>query len=375
MKACRAANIVWIACALYSGCGKKEQTANAKKVTPKSYTYEIVSLHGNVSWSDNRTKWHQASEALKLWNGTLVETGSESYALLQGSLGDMVMLGERTRVMLTIEELTKQADRRKGLLKLLKGTAFLDIRKGLGQFRVQTASARVDVKGTNFSVTYDPSRKSTDVAVAEGNVEVREPATSERKEQIHGLAAGEKIEGVGTNPKARKRKLTLAEKREMPTRAKMQSLLDDTVQRTREVTDKPSAPRPPMSSQDKAPNGTLKREAKSEKREIAVPSGNFEAGKQDGKTKMEQVRQDRAQAIQDFLSGRQKGRTNEYRLPLSDRSSRPSDSTNANSTTNLETGRGGKGRSLEQTEDQDVPSGHSETIESSDDPDEKERGF
>lgn len=189
-------------CLLLFACEKKKQEINKVAVSGSiktiDYSYTVSAFKRNVSWSANDETWQPVTAGLGIAKGGFVETGEASAATLNGTLGDIVMLGERAKVELLIEKLEKQADGSSLVMRgvsLIKGTVRFTIAKGIGAFIVQTPSARVRVKGTDFIVSYDEKSGSTDVRVREGAVDVDDKKESRK---TYSLSKGQTLVGAGT---------------------------------------------------------------------------------------------------------------------------------------------------------------------------------
>jgi hypothetical protein len=161
--------------------------------------YTAAFIKGNVSWSADDNQWNRLDMQMSVSQGNYVETGKKSGATLQGSIGDIVQMGEQAKVQLSTEELQKQGERislAMRAVRLFHGKAKFSVEKGKGTFTVETPSVRVQVKGTTFTVNVD-STGNTDVAVIEGAVNVISlKDTSNVKE----LKPGYVLRGSGDNP-------------------------------------------------------------------------------------------------------------------------------------------------------------------------------
>jgi len=135
---------------------------------------------------------------LKISSGSWVETGSKSFAVLNGDIGDVVMLGERAKVCLSLHSLLNHTGNpiQRGV-RLLKGIAHFNVKKGDSTFLVETPSAIITVKGTSFLVSYSEDENSTDVQVENGEVEVVEIKDANEANRIT-LSAYEVGSGFGT---------------------------------------------------------------------------------------------------------------------------------------------------------------------------------
>jgi FecR protein len=189
-------------CLLSLGCQKKKDEAKQSAVPETSkaidYSYIVSTFKRNVNWSANDETWQPVTTGLGIAKGSFVETGEVSAAGLNGTLGDIVMLGEKAKVQLLIEKLEKQADGSSLALRgvsLLKGMARFTVTKGIGSFVVETPSARVKVKGTDFVVTIDEKSGGTDVSVREGLVDVED---KKKTRKTFSLSKGQTLLGAGT---------------------------------------------------------------------------------------------------------------------------------------------------------------------------------
>lgn len=183
------------------GCEKKkietEQVVVPETTKTIDYTYNVSAFKRNVTWSADNEAWQPVSVGLGIAKGGHVETGEASAATLNGTLGDIVMLGERAKVELLIEKLEKQSNGSSLAMRgvsLLKGSVRFTIVKNIGTFIVQTPSTIVKVKGTDFVVTYDEKSGATDVRVREGAVDVDDKKSSQK---TYSLYKGQALLGVG----------------------------------------------------------------------------------------------------------------------------------------------------------------------------------
>jgi hypothetical protein len=195
---------------LLSCSGKKEEGPSRKAgngpkiindstvVPQSSLQYHLLNFRNNVTWSSNDSAWESVHKGLLLDAGSMIETGRRSMALLEGSLGDMVMMGERSKVKLTIKELSKYAPSGNLILRglsLLNGSIALNIKKLAGGFIIETPSARLKVKGTNFTVSFNEKTKKTNLKVLEGTVAILDPKNSESPDIL--ISRQEKVDGIG----------------------------------------------------------------------------------------------------------------------------------------------------------------------------------
>jgi hypothetical protein len=203
---------------LISSCSKKEKVSEVKKdsvspivqATDPSLTYDYTarSVRNNVTWSDNDSIWNILEKGFTLKAGSIVETGTRSLANLDGSLGDMVVIGEKSKVRLTIEELAQYIHPDGNVfrgMEILKGRVSFSIKKLAGGFWVKTPSAMVKVKGTTFVVEYSPVSKVTNVKVLEGKVVVEDMQANKLSSDT--INSGEKLQNIGDAKKSVKEKL------------------------------------------------------------------------------------------------------------------------------------------------------------------------
>lgn len=186
----------------FFACEKKQvatiQPSVSATLQTRDYSYIVSAFKRNVSWSMSGETWQPVTVGLGIAKGGFVETGEVSAATLSGTLGDIVMLGEKAKIELLAEKLLKQTDgsslAQRGV-SILNGTARFTIAKGIGTFMVQTPSARVKVKGTDFLVTYNEKSKATDVRVLEGAVDIDD---KKQASKTYVLSKGQALLGVGT---------------------------------------------------------------------------------------------------------------------------------------------------------------------------------
>lgn len=184
---------------LVLGCGKtggqKESVPVSKSLDTSVYQYRVTSCTGNVATSADDELWNRIGIGGICAKGSWVETGDRSSAALEGSLRDVVLLGQRAKVRLILAQLMRYSASSSGLptrgIQLAYGEVEFAIRKGAGSYIIETPDAAVLVTGTRFVVTVDSVVKSTRVSVSEGTVIVRSNRNIEKADTVR---AGQKFD-------------------------------------------------------------------------------------------------------------------------------------------------------------------------------------
>lgn len=118
-----------------------------------------------VEWQRHATKaWQRALVDTLLLGGDTLRTGGESKAELLYGDGSVTRVGSLTTLTLT-------GDKRREI-RLDGGTIWLNIRKSGAGMRIITPGAVAAVTGTELMVEFDPSKRTTEVTVFEGAVNV-----------------------------------------------------------------------------------------------------------------------------------------------------------------------------------------------------------
>lgn len=182
------------------GCAKQDKAEQGQSNhSPKAYAYLAATTRNNVSASADDSTWQPVTVGDTLASGAWVETGRKSLARLDGTLGDIVVIGERAKVRLLVGELSRHAGAAPSRLsrgvELLRGLARFDIKKSPQTFQVETPSASVRVKGTSFAVSFDTRSGHTDVRVEEGEVEIVDKNSPDRVMRARERQA---VTGVGS---------------------------------------------------------------------------------------------------------------------------------------------------------------------------------
>ncbi len=192
-----------------TACSEKKKIQDSSRQA-ETYRYSVSQYKNNVSWSADNSVWKPVNQGLELIQGTWVETGLGSYTCLEGTLGDVVILGERAKVRLLIESLKEYASPGNHLLrglKLFRGIAQFNVRNAAGTFIVETPSAKINVQGTRFIVAHNDTNRETKIWVSEGLVEVADTGVNDQKIL---LQKNETMENIGIGKKI-KRKFTTAD--------------------------------------------------------------------------------------------------------------------------------------------------------------------
>ncbi len=118
-----------------------------------------------VEWQRYATKaWQRALVETLLLGGDTLRTGGESKAELLYGDGSVTRVGSLTTLTLT-------GDKRREI-RLDGGKIWLNIRKSGAGMRIITPGAVAAVTGTELMVEFDPARRTTEVTVFEGAVNV-----------------------------------------------------------------------------------------------------------------------------------------------------------------------------------------------------------
>lgn len=131
----------------------------------EAMTASVVTLRPKVEWQRSGTRaWPAATEGSVLMRGDRLRTGPQAFAELRYGDGSIARVGALSTFTLSGE------GRRE--LRLEGGRVWLQIRKGGAGMRVITPGAVAAVTGTELMVGYDPAKRSTEVTVFEGAVQV-----------------------------------------------------------------------------------------------------------------------------------------------------------------------------------------------------------
>lgn len=139
------------------------QAASSAEADP--YEATVTKTVNRVDWQRARkNRWQKASTDTVLFVGDSLRTGADAKAELLYGDGSVTRVGSLTVMTLT-------GDQRREL-RLDSGRVWLHIQKGGAGMRVITPGAVAAVTGTELMVEFDPVKRSTDVTVFEGSVNV-----------------------------------------------------------------------------------------------------------------------------------------------------------------------------------------------------------
>lgn len=209
-------SLLIIATILVCGCGKRghDQEPVRKMIVTnykEDYSYIIDNVHNNVSWSSDDSIWRPCTRGMTLQAGWYIESGKHSCAILKGIRGDLVILGERSKIKLVLEELSRYSHEKTGVrgFTLFNGLVTLTVNKIGSRFIVETPTAIAQVKGTQFTVHFDELTNASDVSVLNGQVVVINKKHPESEPVL--VSGGEKSEQIGIEGTLAKRKMTKVE--------------------------------------------------------------------------------------------------------------------------------------------------------------------
>lgn len=150
----------------------------------------IVALSGDVTIKKGGgSKSYDAYESMSLNQGDTVYTGASSSVTLNLSNGDAdVTLGENAEI--NVSDLNTSDGNKKSKLKVWAGSMWVKVKSLAGsddEFEVETPTAVMGVRGTQFFVTVDPKTGAIKMAVGAGKVSastVKNGADSTQKSSI-----------------------------------------------------------------------------------------------------------------------------------------------------------------------------------------------
>lgn len=150
----------------------------------------IAALSGDVTIKKGGgSKSYDAYESMSLNQGDTVYTGASSSVTLNLSNGDAdVTLGENAEI--NVSDLNTSDGNKKSKLKVWAGSMWVKVKSLAGsddEFEVETPTAVMGVRGTQFFVTVDPKTGAIKMAVGAGKVSastVKNGADSTQKSSI-----------------------------------------------------------------------------------------------------------------------------------------------------------------------------------------------
>ncbi len=157
-----------------------------KSLKPESPV--VTFLTGNVTYGSGDKKGRAVKVSDRLTAGDVIVTGANSVATVQ--VGSEIILRLLASSSLTMKKLVPAVQK----ISLEKGTSLFKVEKlAKGrEFSVSTKTALAAVRGTRYSVSYNPDKKATTVAVATGRVYIENISTKK------GESLGEKKSAVIT---------------------------------------------------------------------------------------------------------------------------------------------------------------------------------
>jgi hypothetical protein len=216
------------------GCGKRDHDhESARKATgtnsKEDYSYTIDNVHNNVSWSSDDSIWMPCTRGMTIQAGWYIESGKHSCAILKGIRGDIVILGERSKIKLVLEELSRYSHEKTGArgFTLLNGLVTLTVNKIGSRFIVETPTAIAQVKGTQFTVQFDEQTNVSDVSVLKGQVLVTNKKHPESEPVL--VSGGEKSEQIGIEGTLTKRMMTKVENESFIDSTKIDNIFSEPV--------------------------------------------------------------------------------------------------------------------------------------------------
>ncbi|MCY9693499.1 FecR family protein [Paenibacillus alginolyticus] len=145
-----------------------------KPVDAKTVRVAVIgALSGDVTIKKGGgSKSYDAYESMSLNQGDTVYTGASSSVTLNLSNGDAdVILGENAEI--NVSDLNTSAGNKKSKLKVWAGSLWVKVKSLAGsndEFEVETPTAVMGVRGTQFFVTVDPKTGAIKMAVGAGKV-------------------------------------------------------------------------------------------------------------------------------------------------------------------------------------------------------------
>jgi hypothetical protein len=161
------------------GCSKDGSvciSANAEDMGASKGSAEITAIDGEelLVSNDGGITWGRATAGMLIDYGYVLKTGPNSKMSIQ-------FIGDNSKVFLDPDTtlnmkllVPKSYSKMDVIIELIKGALFSDVTNREGsKFEVDTTVSVTGVKGTQFSVSYDPVAGKSITKAYEGNVSVR----------------------------------------------------------------------------------------------------------------------------------------------------------------------------------------------------------
>jgi len=159
----------------------------------------FVSVDGKVTVTDTRGTTRLAEKDSEAYEGETVKTAESSKAVLR--FFDGSTLGLNADTQLVISSLKHPADKQKEIhFTLMAGWVLARVQKLMtasSLFEIEAGGVVCGVRGTQFSVSYEPAQESIDLKVIEGTVYAKAGG------KVHLLRGGEEIEFNHGQPNSR----------------------------------------------------------------------------------------------------------------------------------------------------------------------------
>ena len=159
----------------YTLSGATTTTATLTPASPGGT--QLISQTGEVVVRHGSGPWHSLTSGGRLEEGDEIFTGVDSTATLTLPDGSKVRINELSQILLTT--LLRQAKSRHIEIQLKLGEINATVKKEKAvdaNFEITTPTATAGVRGTVFSVFYDPGSRTSITSVTEGVVAVRAAA-------------------------------------------------------------------------------------------------------------------------------------------------------------------------------------------------------
>ncbi len=157
----------------YSGSWTIQIYAEDASCSAADAVAKIVKLDGDANVLPPGQDWQEAKQGAALCNDDEIHTGPDSSVDLQFKDGGVAHVSEMTRIK--IRGLANRETRFNVLVLLKMGeiSSKIEPQRVIGSgFTVKSPTATASVRGTVFTVAYDPGTRLTTVATARGKVEV-----------------------------------------------------------------------------------------------------------------------------------------------------------------------------------------------------------